>query len=353
MKETSAIKQYRALRPSYELYCNKLKNLLEELLKNAGIPFHVVEARAKTVESFSEKASRKGKGYKNPLVEVTDLAALRIIVYYQDDVDAVAKLIDSEFKVDPTKSVDKRLELAPDQFGYISVHKIVNLSNRRAELSEWRSCSTLTAEVQIRTVLQHAWAAIDHALQYKGTVKGSSSFTRRLMRLSGLMELADEEFQTLKGEREVIERETSEQFAKGNLNIPVDTLSLSRYGEHSAILEQIGDAARSAGIIDQDFEVEDQQPDGSDLVGACEMLGISTIDQLQSVMKLRAPKAKRFFIEFMKQQESQPYGSSLHAAAMLLIGTAAPAPAAKIVGRHTGWANDYCVEVLDAGKQVI
>jgi trimethylamine:corrinoid methyltransferase-like protein len=60
------------------------------------------------------------------------------------------------------------------------------------------------AEVHVRTVLQHAWAAISHSLQYKKEDDVPAALRRRLNRLAALLELADQEFTTLSAEHRAL-----------------------------------------------------------------------------------------------------------------------------------------------------
>src|SRR5258706_12139567 len=159
--------EYELKRPLYVEFTEKVKGLLQDILQLAKIRYQVVEHRTKEIPSFREKITRANKQYSSPLQEITDLAGLRIIVYYSEDVAIVCKLIEREFTIDKNSSVDKGSLLQPNEFGYRSVHYVVSLSNTRYSLPEWRSYKGLTAEIQVRTVLQHAWAAISHALQYK------------------------------------------------------------------------------------------------------------------------------------------------------------------------------------------
>src|ERR1041384_2055216 len=185
---------YELKRPLYIEFTEKVKSLLESLLTTSNIKYQVVEKRTKNIQSFREKISRANKQYSDPLREVTDLAGLRIIVYYLEDVNAACQMIEREFNIDREASVDKGLLLQPNEFGYRSVHYIASLSDSRKALLEWAAYDGLVAEIQVRTVLQHAWAAISHALQYKKEQDIPSVFRRRLSRLSSLLELSDEEF---------------------------------------------------------------------------------------------------------------------------------------------------------------
>ena len=89
---------------------------------------------------------------------ITDLCGLRIITYYEDEVDQIAAFIREHFSTDEDNSVDKREKLDPDQFGYASVHVIVNLPIDASGINP-RSGESCKVEIQIRSMLQHAWAA--------------------------------------------------------------------------------------------------------------------------------------------------------------------------------------------------
>lgn len=126
--------------------------------------------------------------------QITDLAGIRLITHYEDDVDRVAQIIESEFVVDAVNSIDKRKALDPDRFGYLSLHYVISLRDDRAALKEYRSFEGLKAEVQIRSILQHTWAEIEHDTGYKSDVEVPKHIRRRFSRLAGLLELADQEF---------------------------------------------------------------------------------------------------------------------------------------------------------------
>ena len=136
--------------------------------------------------------------------------------------------------------------LEPDQFGYRSTHYSVRLLPDRAHLPEWRDFAQLRAEIQIRTVLQHAWAAISHALQYKREFEVPSQFRRRLSRLAGMLELADEEFTGVRRDqivaRQAAEMATNEQNVLA-LELNKETLpAFISSSEHLArvVCEQLG-----------------------------------------------------------------------------------------------------------------
>jgi putative GTP pyrophosphokinase len=134
LSQKEIVAEYENKRTLFIGFTKKLKRLIRDLLETDGIKYHLIEGRTKSVESFEEKAFKRGKHYDDPIREITDLSGIRIIVYYSDDVEKVANLIKSEFMVDWENSVDKGLLLKPNEFGYRSVHYVVSLSRARQEM---------------------------------------------------------------------------------------------------------------------------------------------------------------------------------------------------------------------------
>ena len=81
------VEKFQLIRPIYEDFNEKVKNLLKSLIDENQIKYHLIESRTKSIKSFQEKISRKDNKYTNPIEEITDLAGIRIIVYYIDDVE--------------------------------------------------------------------------------------------------------------------------------------------------------------------------------------------------------------------------------------------------------------------------
>jgi putative GTP pyrophosphokinase len=172
--------RYRAVRGTYQSMTTRLRGLVIDLLAAADIEVIQVEARTKTIDSFTEKIIRKRSKYQDPLTEITDIVGLRIITYYVEDVTRVGELIRSEFEIDEANSIDKATALDPDRFGYTSVHYVVSLSAERRKLGEWRPYAKIKVEFQVRTALQHAWAAVHHKLDYKSATEAPPELRRQL-----------------------------------------------------------------------------------------------------------------------------------------------------------------------------
>ncbi len=171
----------------YERFSGDLQQLLEKLLGENRIAHHKLEARVKSVDSLDRKLSRIDRKY-NALSDVTDLVGVRVIVFFEEDIDAVARVIRSAFVVDDANSVDKSSVADPAKFGYKSLHFVVSMSEVRLGLPENAAYRNLCAEIQIRTVLQHGWAEIEHDLGYKYE-NAPTDIKRRFARAASFLEV--------------------------------------------------------------------------------------------------------------------------------------------------------------------
>lgn len=242
--------EFRLIRPLYESFRLKIQNLLQEVIKGTGIEIISIESRTKEIESFEGKINRTDKNYQNPLLEITDLCGLRIITYYTEDIYKIANLIESEFIIDIENSIDKTKILSPDKFGYLSLHYVVSLNEKRNTLPEWKEYKNLKCEIQIRTILQHAWAAIEHKINYKTKAEIPSTLKRKIYRLSALLELADEQFLLLKNETSLLSSKIKDSIDEGNLDLEFNSLSVISYLNRSSIVAKILDIAKSVGYLE-------------------------------------------------------------------------------------------------------
>lgn len=117
--------------------------------------------------------------------------------------------------------------------GYHSIHYIVSLRPPRTNLPEYSMYADLRAEVQIRTVLQHAWAEIEHDIQYKSTDDIPRTIRQRFANLAGLLAIADREFQSLQDEAQQIRKETQSSVEEGRFgDLPITADSLKAYADN-------------------------------------------------------------------------------------------------------------------------
>lgn len=227
------LSEYAVREPLYELLCSSVTPMLKALLSVNGIQVHSISSRCKDAMSLERKIKTKDK--YGDLAEITDLAGIRVITHYNDDVNRVAEVIDREFLIDSINTVDKRRATDPDRFGYVSLHYVASLSETRANLQENLSIGKLKFEIQIRSILQHTWAEIEHDTGYKVEKEVPAQIRRRFSRLAGLLELADEEFVAIRDALSSYSKEVVETINSENLDVSLDKVSLQAFIENNTL----------------------------------------------------------------------------------------------------------------------
>jgi len=191
----SQIQAYEAIQPRYVTLQQTLEKVLNQLRKEWS-PLAIVQARAKSVSSFAEKCLRKLDKYNDPTNQLTDLCGGRVITTTQDEAETVCRQIRALFSpVD--EDDDTRLRHSLSAFGYLSVHFIVHF---RADLKEVLGVTIppevagLKAEIQVRTLLQHAHSEVTHDRLYKGGFKAPAHCEREAARVAAMLEEAEDTF---------------------------------------------------------------------------------------------------------------------------------------------------------------
>ena len=203
-----------------------LHNKLTEMIKKNGFFTMDVYHRIKTVDSLAEKMRRKSGKYTS-IYDITDLCAARIICYLNATVDEIAEALKKNFVIDERNSIDKRKTLSANQFGYLSLHNVVSL---RPEDGFREELCRIRCEIQIRTVLQHAWAEIEHDLGYKSSYGIPSTIRREFSRIAGLLEIADNQFVELSSNIQRYKNEITQQIVNGEYQeLPLDEVTLHEY----------------------------------------------------------------------------------------------------------------------------
>ncbi|MCX7923915.1 MAG: hypothetical protein N3B21_18170 [Clostridia bacterium] len=208
------IKKYNENLPQYKFLTETLQRTIRRLLEREGIDFLDVQCRVKNLDSFLEKINRKG--YKNPFKEIHDFCGLRVICYYPSDLDRIIKLIKNEFKV--VEEIDKSEDLGEDKFGYRSYHYIIKVKDSWEIVPDFRGLEDFEVELQVRTILMHAWADISHKLNYKKEHDVPKGLRRRLNQLSALFEIADDGFDSIKSMKQAYIEEQVEHFKSVQIN---------------------------------------------------------------------------------------------------------------------------------------
>ncbi|MCA1783543.1 MAG: DUF429 domain-containing protein [Dermatophilaceae bacterium] len=196
----AAVREYAEMHPRLRVAADEYARWVTSMLDEAGINYLTVTGRAKSVASFADKVARTVDGvpvFVDPLREIADQIGVRVITYVHSDVQAVADLLEDQAVVHTDR--DMGLETAREgRFGYASRHLSISL-DAEGQLQH-PLLAGLASQIQIRTVLQHAWAEFEHDIRYKGTIPDeyAPDLDRRFTLAAGLLELADREFSTIR-----------------------------------------------------------------------------------------------------------------------------------------------------------
>ncbi len=182
------LEEFEAASPELDRLLDEVLSKLRDALARNEMLVTAVEGRVKTRTSLEGKLALKGGKYAT-LSDITDLVGARIVTFYTDDVDRIASMVEQLFEIDWQNSVDKRKLHDLDSFGYNSLHYVCTLPGYSYRF-----------ELQLRTTLQHVWATINHDIGYKTGVEIPREYLRRINRLSGLLEVADDEFSRIRTE---------------------------------------------------------------------------------------------------------------------------------------------------------
>jgi len=182
---------------------------LEALLEKAVAPLSSspkVKGRVKSFDSYLKKYTRCLKDGVSPS-RINDIIGIRIICTFLEDLTAVEKLLSERFKVFEVdrKGVDHTIR----EFGYDSIHLLIAIPEDILKGRAITHCET--AEIQIRTIMQDAWAEVEHELIYKAEFTPfDTPLKRKLAAVNASLSLADIIFQEIRN----YQRELAGEFGK-------------------------------------------------------------------------------------------------------------------------------------------
>ncbi|MBQ5312393.1 MAG: hypothetical protein ILP19_10220 [Oscillospiraceae bacterium] len=233
-----------------------------------------INSRIKTKESLAEKMSHKHDKYRH-VSDINDFLGFRLVFYFADQMDMCAEVIKKTFKVDMRRSKDKRQLIDPTAFGYISLHYICSLPEDMDYPAEL--CGR-NFEIQIRTVLQHTWAEIEHDLGYKSEFDIPREIRREFSRVAGLLEVADEVFVNLKKRIGDYKVQVCESITNDEADdMTLDLITLTEYMNRSRTMTALlGDIASITGAV-----IKEVLPEY--YVERLHFLGIQTLGDLKAL----------------------------------------------------------------------
>jgi putative GTP pyrophosphokinase len=197
---------YNGHYPEWKEFLANLSERIVNLLEPTGIR-HSVKGRVKSLESLSEKMSFLGRQREENLI-IKDLVGLRVVVPFQEGVEQVVDVLRRHF---PVEDIERKSDkLSYREFAYDSVHVEIPISHGLG----FPACCKPVVEVQVRTILQDAWAEVEHELIYKNHFRypNNESIRKKLAALNASLTLSDMIFQEIRDSQKEMERWGHERF---------------------------------------------------------------------------------------------------------------------------------------------
>ncbi|GGA98788.1 GTP pyrophosphokinase family protein [Macrococcus hajekii] len=183
----------------------KLKGIRKQY-QSAGLssPIEFVTGRVKPIPSIIEKASQREIPFDRLSEEMYDIAGLRLMCQFVDDIDTVVGLLKSrnDFEVVEERDYIKETK----ESGYRSYHVII-----RYPIETLNGQKFILAEIQIRTLAMNFWATIEHTLRYKYDGVYPPEIQNRLERAAEAAYLLDQEMSEIREEIKEAQKFYSEQ----------------------------------------------------------------------------------------------------------------------------------------------
>ncbi|MGB3341278.1 MAG: hypothetical protein WBB37_07350 [bacterium] len=219
-EQPTVIRRYFDDELKYTQLCEEVVYILQRNLKEANIEYSSIICRIKPLESFLKKSAKKN--CKTPFSEITDIAGVRLVYLYQNDLSKIEKIINERFQV------QEKEEKGTDEFGYRGIHFLVYL--KRECGIRYDDLKDYICEIQVRTVIEDAWAIFDHHLEYKQEIDIPEKLKGTIKKLSVILRNADGQFDKIRDEANKYRKEIA-QYAKEIMELfkqPVnlDTLKL-------------------------------------------------------------------------------------------------------------------------------
>lgn len=275
--------EYYTVVPLAARFATSLKEEIEELLRSNKISLGVpIEYRVKKFESISEKVERKSLDLEK-ITDVQDLIGIRLILLFARDVAKTCDLISETFTV--LHREDTQSRLTESQFGYQSFHFLIKLPDNWLTVPSFASTGNFTAELQIRTLAQHIWAAASHVLQYKQETSVPMPVRRSIYRVSALLETIDLEFERVLDARESYVSGTDINRASELLN--VDLLK--------SVLDSLLPSAN-----------KDTEEPYAELLPQLLHFGITTPKELKSLVSKHLDEALKEDVQLAKERLQEP-----------------------------------------------
>jgi len=195
---TMEIQLWKEILNPYELAVNELTVKFEHLIhehRESGLysPIEQVKGRVKTISSILEKAQKKKIGLEEIEDKLEDIAGLRIICQFVEDIQKVVEIIRSRTDMEIKSEKDYISKMKNS--GYRSYHMIVYY-----EVQTLKGCKRIQVELQIRTLAMNFWSTIEHSLQYKYKRNIPEHIRMKLSKAADAIIVLDNEMSSVRNE---------------------------------------------------------------------------------------------------------------------------------------------------------
>lgn len=186
--------QYYDLIVPYQDALNLLKARLDVLnhsmYGNKSYPIHNIQFRIKQKASIEEKLKRMDLqgSFMNAKEHLQDIAGIRVICYFEKDVELLAEQLRKQSDLILVKEKDYITNPKPN--GYRSFHMILGIQVYSMESTEY-----YPVEVQIRTIGMDFWASMEHRICYKQERDNKEEIQRELLRYAEILKEIEEGFE--------------------------------------------------------------------------------------------------------------------------------------------------------------
>ena len=194
LDRTATKKLYTELYPDYELILHDIYQQLRHLAEEEGLSV-TIKYRVKRFDNYCEKLVRLNKLQGSDMLQITDLLGIRIVSPFLEDLETIEQLLVQKFEI--LEMEHKAEQHSFREFGYDSVHLLIRAKPLDHTKQLPHSCDV--CEIQLRTILQEAWAEVEHELVYKSDIgMPNRSIRRKLASLNASLTLSDLIFQEIR-----------------------------------------------------------------------------------------------------------------------------------------------------------
>lgn len=304
---------YAAQSGIYEVFVERLEGLLETLLVDDGIgyswasSFWIGPVRLAYILNLARRA---GRAFDNPLESPLRVAGVSVVVETPVSVSEIGGLVGREFVVDPagTLSIEEaagRSErpaepAGSDGLAYEFPHYLVSLDERRLELPEWAPFAGLKVRIEVRTLLQSSWLWLEDDLPFDVASSYPAEVRDLLARSSRGMSAIDADLAEAKDAILRLFAEYEEAIAAGDLQLPVNGVSLLAYMRTSELVRSLTELGQDVGLEADPEYAPDWYEIEHRILWLLRRSDVHTVDELEDFLKQATPRARDTLTELAR-----------------------------------------------------